>query len=435
MLRNNYSNSFLAILLLSVFSTTSFAQTNVSSPYSRYGLGNISETAFHGNRGMSGLSLALRNPQSINLSNPASYSSFNMNSFVFEIGVQTDGLKLTNTDTSQSTYNTSLSYLAFGFPVTKNWGSVFGLRPFSTTSYMVTNEQTLADIGDVSYMYEGTGGINEVYWGNALKLGNFSVGANLSYLFGPLNKSRSEIFSLANTFNYYTSEQTNIGGAYLKGGVQYEHVFDTIRGTALKNKVTIIAGAIMDVGTNLKGRRTTVGVTFDDYLLNPFLILPKDTILNVTDTGSLYLPGGYGVGLSVDIGNNWLLGCDYYSKSWSKFKSFDIQDSLGDYTRLVLGAQFTPDPNSGSSYFKTAQYRIGYQQENTYLLLRGQQLTKSGMSFGIGLPLKRIQSTLNLAFEFGTRGTTDNSLLQENYWIAGFGITLIDIWFIKRKYN
>ena len=90
MLRNNYSNSFLAILLLSVFSTTSFAQTNVSSPYSRYGLGNISETAFHGNRGMSGLSLALRNPQSINLSNPASYSSFNMNSFVFEIGVQTD---------------------------------------------------------------------------------------------------------------------------------------------------------------------------------------------------------------------------------------------------------------------------------------------------------------------------------------------------------
>jgi len=420
---------------LSVISSSCFAQTSVSSPYSRYGLGNISETAFQSNRGMGGLAMALRNPESINLSNPASYTSFKRNSFVFEIGVQTDGLQLTNTDTSQSTYNTSLSYLSFGFPVTKFWGSAFGLRPFSTINYMVTDEQTLANIGDVSYMYEGTGGINEVYWGNAFRIGSFSVGANVSYLFGPLSKTRSEIFTLANTFHYYTSEQTNIGGAYLKGGVQYEYVIDTVGGAALKNKVTIIAGVIMDAGASLRGRRTTVGVTFDDYLLDPFLILPKDTVLNVTDTGTLFLPGGYGFGLNIDFGNKLLVGFDYYSRNWSEFKSFDIQDSLGDYTKVVVGAQFTPDPKSTSSYFKTAQYRIGYHQENTYLMLSGQQLNKSGMSFGLGLPLKRIQSTLNLAFEFGTRGTTDNSLLKENYWIAGFGITLIDIWFLKRKYN
>ena len=128
MLRNNYSIYLLSVLLLSVISSSCFAQTSVSSPYSRYGLGNISETAFHSNRGMGGLSLALRNPESINLSNPASYTSFKRHSFIFEIGVQSDMLKLTNTDTSQSTYNTSLSYLSFGFPVTKFWGSAFWIE-------------------------------------------------------------------------------------------------------------------------------------------------------------------------------------------------------------------------------------------------------------------------------------------------------------------
>ncbi|MBL4578493.1 MAG: hypothetical protein JKX74_08475 [Flavobacteriales bacterium] len=412
-----------------------FAQSGASSPYSIYGLGDISETGFHRNNGMGGISLALREPKSINLSNPASYTSFKQNSFVFDIGTEIKRLTLNTVDTSQSTYNSSLSYLAFGFPVTKWWGSSFGLRPFSVINYKVTDERTLDNIGDVSYIYEGRGGINEVYWGNAIQIGGLSIGGNLSYLFGPLTKTRSEIFTLANTFHYFTSEKINIGGAYYKVGMQYQHVIDSVGANARKNKITLTAGAIMDFDASLKARRTTLGVTFDDFLLDPFLILPKDTVLNVTDTGNILLPGGYGIGFSFDYGNKLLIGIDYYSKSWSDFKIFDVQDSLGDYTRLALGLQFTPDPNSSTSYLKTVQYRMGYLRENTHLVLRGQQLTKSGISFGIGLPLKRIRSTLNFALEVGTRGTTDNSLLQENYWKAGFGLTLSDIWFVKRKYD
>jgi len=411
------------------------AQSGASSPYSRYGLGDISETSFHRSIGMGGISLALREPKSINISNPASYTSFRRNSFVFDIGAEMNILTLNTGDTSQSTYHTSLSYLTFGFPVTKWWGSSFGLRPFSVLNYKVTDEKTLSNIGDVSYIYEGRGGINEVYWGNAFRIGGFSFGGNISYLFGPLTRSRSEIFTLANTFNYYHEETINIGGAYFKVGTQYQLVLDSIGTQARKNKITLIAGGVMDFDANLRARRKRLGVTFADFFLDPFLYEPKDTILNVTDTGSILLPGGYGFGLSFDYGNKLLIGIDYYSKSWSDFKRFGVQDSLADYNRLALGLQFTPDPKSSTSYLKTVHYRIGYHRDNTFLMLKGQQLTKSGISFGIGLPLRRIRSTLNLALEVGTRGTTDNSLIEEKYWKAGFGLTLSDIWFVKRKYD
>jgi len=37
--------------------------------------------------------------------------------------------------------------------------------------------------------------------------------------------------------------------------------------------------------------------------------------------------------------------------------------------------------------------------------------------------------------EFGKRGSIENGLIKENYWRARFGITLSDIWFVKRKYD
>ena len=56
-----------------------------------------------------------------------------------------------------------------------------------------------------------------------------------------------------------------------------------------------------------------------------------------------------------------------------------------------------------------------------------------GISFGLGLPLKRL-STINMGFEFGKRGTLQNNLIQENYFNLRVGLSLTDMnWFIQRK--
>ena len=411
------------------------AQSGVSSPYSRYGIGDINDLGFYSNFGMGGISLSMTNSTNVNISNPASYAWFEPQSVLFEIGAETKHVNLETTDTNQITNGTTMAYLAFGFPIKKWWGSSFGLRPYSTNNYNVADKATLTNIGTIDYNYEGTGGINEVFWGNGFKIGDFAIGLNSSYLFGPLQKNKSEIFEDPNTFNYYHNELINIGGFSFKSGLQYKIVLDSLKDQELKNKITLSVGGVFDLETNLKARRKIIGVTFDEYVTDPFLILPKDTILDTEDSGSIILPGGYGAGISLGIGNSWLIGFDYYSKNWSSFSSFDIQDSLSDYTKVVFGLQFTPNPDDRDKYFNKVRYRLGLHQENTYINIKGMQLNKSGISFGLGLPLRRIKSYINLGIELGQRGTTDNNLIKENYWRAGFGITLGDIWFVKRKYD
>ena len=71
------------------------------------------------------------------------------------------------------------------------------------------------------------------------------------------------------------------------------------------------------------------------------------------------------------------------------------------------------------------------------------QLPEYGITLGFGFPLRKkraggdkfLQSMINLAVEWGQRGTTDRSLLLENYWNFKLGFTLNDRWFIKRKYE
>jgi hypothetical protein len=53
---------------------------------------------------------------------------------------------------------------------------------------------------------------------------------------------------------------------------------------------------------------------------------------------------------------------------------------------------------------------------------------------GVGLPLSGL-SKANLGLEFGQIGEENNLIVKENYWSIRLGLSLNDIWFIRRKYN
>ncbi|MDX1938563.1 MAG: hypothetical protein SFU21_15695, partial [Flavihumibacter sp.] len=58
---------------------------------------------------------------------------------------------------------------------------------------------------------------------------------------------------------------------------------------------------------------------------------------------------------------------------------------------------------------------------------------------GVGLPMRKNPYTnqftyINLSFEYGSRGNK-NTPLRENIFRVGLGLTLSDLWFIKRKYE
>jgi len=55
------------------------------------------------------------------------------------------------------------------------------------------------------------------------------------------------------------------------------------------------------------------------------------------------------------------------------------------------------------------------------------------MSFGISLPMGLRISNINLGFELGQRGTTENNLIKENFYTFRLSLSLNDKWFKKQK--
>ncbi len=77
----NRLKSLVAVFCI-IFSTTAFAQLGTSSPYSRFGLGDLQGNVFPEYNGLGGGGTAISSENSVNPSNPATYTSFKANSFI-----------------------------------------------------------------------------------------------------------------------------------------------------------------------------------------------------------------------------------------------------------------------------------------------------------------------------------------------------------------
>jgi hypothetical protein len=78
------------------------------------------------------------------------------------------------------------------------------------------------------------------------------------------------------------------------------------------------------------------------------------------------------------------------------------------------------------------------QEQNmrrSYLTLEGQQINDLGISFGVGLPVYRSNSTINISAELGRKGTKQHNLVLENYARLNLSVNLYDLWFIQRRFD
>ena len=55
--------------------------------------------------------------------------------------------------------------------------------------------------------------------------------------------------------------------------------------------------------------------------------------------------------------------------------------------------------------------------------------------FLFAITFRKRKSEINLSVEVGERGTTNNNLIKEQFLHFQIGLSLRDIWFVKRKYD
>ena len=430
MTRTKTASFLLLIIFVLLVSDISRGQARISSPYSRYGVGelwynNYSTTL----SGMGNIGLAIKSDNYLNIKNPASYMGFDSTSFLFDVSGLSQYNTLKTTELSQSADYTSFSYILFGTPVTKWWRASFGLIPFSNMGYLVFNEEEQDDVGRTRYVYEGDGGLNQFHLGSGFQITkNLSVGINASYVWGIINKRRRVTFpDSLYMLSTRIDNIDHISDIMVELGAQYY--------IPLKNDMVLGTGLVVKPPMKLN---TTRKYIVQNYFANDdgTIELPRDTVAyNPSTKGTLDFPLGIGGGISLSKANQFTVGIDVSWRQWEKYQSYGRSDSLQNSLSFNLGGEYTPKHNSISSYWQRMKYRLGFRYENTYLEINDTPIKEFGISFGLGLPFRRSKSMLNFAFEFGNRGTVKNSLVQENFFKFTFGLSIYERWFVKSRYR
>jgi hypothetical protein len=417
-------------LLLPVFlllQLTLFSQIRISSPYSRFGIGDISENNNAWNMSMGQVSYAFRSPYHINYSNPASYTAFDSTSFVFEGGFNADVVQLNSTFQKVNRNYASLGYLLFGFPIVKWWRTSIGLVPFSDVGYSVVNYEVYPDVGSVVRVYSGSGGTNRLFWGNAFRITkNLSVGVNASYIFGNMLRESLVTFpDSVNSMSFKVDNYVILNDLYFNFGIQYR--------LKLKRNLALSLGAVYANTSNMNAKLDVISQTF--LLGSNGVEYPKDTLgIALGYKGTVVIPTMVGGGFALEGSDKWIAGVDFRWQNWEKFRAFEMSDSLINSWQVNVGAEICPNAENYSNYLARIRYRVGFLYNQTYLRLRGQDLSEYAFSLGFGLPLRGMKTALNLGVQFGTRGTTQANLIKETYFKFVIGFSIYERWFVKRKY-
>ncbi len=416
-----------------MFPTLLFGQfnNNTTSPYSRYGVGDLHGYSFGRSTAMGGAALGSRYEQQINMANPAAYNSIDTLGFMFEFGINGRFSNYANDLKNYKATDVNFQYFAMNFHVSKRFGAVLGLVPFSDVGYNVIVNETVPNTGAIRTNFYGVGTLSQAFVGLAVEpVKNLSLGANLRYTFGMLNRNTEVAFldaaDLYQIQQYKNIRFTDFGFDF---GAQY-----TLPLT--KGRNVVFAGVIQKpkykaLNSDITLKNITVGNQSTGYSTD------QDT-LNYTQEakGIVEYPVAFGVGISYVKENSFEINADFYRQAWGEANFFgDKSEFLTDLNKFALGAEWIPDKFSIRSYTKRVAYRAGVTYEQTYLTFGKNQINDFGISFGVGLPIYRSKSTINLAAQLGRRGTKENNLVRENYARFNVSVNLYDLWFIKRRFD
>ncbi|MEO6150468.1 MAG: hypothetical protein ABIN95_04895 [Mucilaginibacter sp.] len=438
-----YTRIFITFLFAAIaFNAGAQNGSTTSSPYSKYGIGDIDPQLTPQSAGMGGIGVATNTVSgfsTINFLNPASYATINLTTI--DVAVFGSTVKLIRDGQgSQSSKNFRLNHLAFAIPVTKRSALSFGLLPYSQVGYDYRQSQANfgsglpSDTNAVDFSYSGEGGLTKAYLGYGFGIGkHLLLGANVSYIFGNIKNYRTTaIPSLYGSYDTRVEQSSSIQGINYDFGAQY------IVDISETNKLTFGYSGSANTKLNVQNSDFVSHFTSDGTGNEN---IPLDSIVkNVGPKSKLQLPMINRFGVSYRMGEKLLLGADYSMGKWSDLTIAGTSAGLKDSRTINAGAQFTPNINKLGNYWALVDYRVGFLWNETYLHVNNNDIKQYALTIGLGLPLRPGPSNtsfykINVSAELGTRGRLANQLVKENYINIRLGFTLNDKWFQRYRFD
>lgn len=418
---------FLLICLLALATTGISAQKNVYSPFARYGIGIIEQEGTFRTRAMGGISSGIRDNLTLNFPTPASYSSIDTTSFIFDFGLDYSGNMIKDADLSYYSRDITFSHLIMGFPVTKGLGIVTAIIPYSNGAYNIVEDSDAGGIiGDIHEIHRGYGGYHKAIIGTGYSpIQYLSAGVNMFLIFGEENRINDLRFTSDNNY-FNTRKQETLA----MNGIGYEASLQLM--APLPGDWFINAGITITPGTRLNISSEETIIRYSSIQTS---VLAFDTLYQDTGSDAGRLPRSIRAGLSAGKKDKFTAGADFVYTNWSEATLPGTYGIYRDAFSFHAGAEYIPDMYSNYGFFNRVEYRIGWRYENSYTLFDGNKVDEYGITFGAGLPLRRSRSTISLFMDMSFRGNIDDNLFRENRLSVGASLNLFDYWFLKPKYD
>lgn len=402
------------MLLLTLLSGVAVAQNNTNSPYTRYGYGQLADPGSGNSKAMGGIAYGLRDNSQVNFANPASYSAVDSLTFIFDGGISLQNTNFSNGVLKQNAKNSSIDYITMQFRAAKWAGISLGLIPFSNVGYNISETREVEQVS-----YSGDGGLHQIYLGTGLKIfKNFSIGANISYLWGDITHTVNVNYpNTTSAFTIECEQNVSVTSYKLDLGAQYTHHFGK------KHEVTL--GVVFSPGHNLDNDAYTQVTTGNSSM--GYVVSKNDS------TVVCGIPTTLGAGFTYVYDGRLTVGADVMLQNWSKTSFMNNDDAFCNRRRVSIGAEYLPNP-MGRSYLSVVKYRLGAYYSQPYYKLEGRQAaTEYGVTAGLGLPIPRTRSVLSISGQFVRVSGKHAGLLDENTFRLCVGLTFNERWFFKRK--
>jgi len=408
------------VIALMIIPNIAFAQNSASSPYTRYGYGNLADKAFASQRAMGGIGFGLRNPSMINPLNPASYSGIDSLTFMFDLGAMAQFALFRDENNKERKLGGNLEYAALQFPVTKKLGLGVGLEPVSHVGYYYgTTERLELTDGYARVEYTGTGGMSRVYGTLSYDFFNrLSLGVKGGYLFGDIIHDKIGYVSDQTSYNISWTDTLRASGLTYDFGLQYRH-------PAGKNK-TLVVGLVYTPKIQVNGRikQGILNLNSSGAIINSQNYTTNDSVFE--------LPQSYGLGFTYNKLFHYTFGADILYQRWADAKFYDHANMLNNRLKASVGGEYIPNLMS-NKYYNRIRYRAGINYTNSYIKIQDSGYKEYGAGIGVGLPVVDRRSFVNFAFEYSLIRPEVKTFVKEQYFKFTLSYTFNELWFFKQR--
>ena len=390
------------------------AQSGVNSPYSRYGVGTLSDQSSGIAKGMGGLGAGFRQANTINLKNPASYSTVDTLTLIADLGLALQNGNFSENDVKINAHNAYVSHIAIQYRILSKVGMTLGVLPFSNVGYSFSSTGTIRrdEDGEITSTntFTGTGGLRQFMGGLGWRPTDWlSAGVNVSYLTGDINHYVYNRYSSSDVQSRTLMYSTDMAALKLDFGLQ---------GTIRLGDNTLVLGATFAPAQKLES---------ETY---------KTDIHSVSDTveiaDAFSLPELLSAGFTYKW-KNCMIGADVSYQTWSKASFFGEKNGL-DRLSASVGFMIRPDETS-KNLFKHSSYQFGLNYSQPYFKVgENKGPMQLGVSAGITVPINtsyNSMSYLHISGEYVRVEPMAKGMITENYLRINIGVTFMEHWFMK----